>query len=97
MRWLEWGVQSYVRVLFGLTMLLVGAAILATRTAYRWTGWVSVLAGVLSIAVGVDVAYSGLASRFQQVATPAFQLVVFAFAIGVLLAARVREQDAATP
>ncbi len=30
-RWLEWGLQSYFRVLLGLTFMLAGAAILAGR------------------------------------------------------------------
>lgn len=87
LRWVEWGVQSYVRVLFGLAMLLFGAAILATRSLATWIGWLAILAGVLSITVGIDVAYSGLDSGFQRIATPAFLLVTLAFAIGVVAAA----------
>ena len=93
-RWTEWGVQSYVRVLFGSTMLLFGSAILVARPLAGWVGWAAVLAGILSIAVGVDVSHGGLDSGFQQIATPAFQLVILAFAIGVVVAAsRGRTRD----
>jgi hypothetical protein len=96
-RWTEWGVQSYVRVLFGLTVLLLGAAILVTRFLAAWVGWLALLAGMLSIGVGVDVSYSGLDSGFQQIATPAFQLVTLAFAIGVVVTSRLsRRRDSAT-
>ncbi len=86
-RWTEWGAQSYFRLLLGAALLLFGAAILTTRMPAGWVGWVAVLAGVLSIAVGVDVGYSGLDSGIQRIALPAFQLVVLVFAIGVVVTA----------
>ena len=84
LRWLEWGIQSYFRILFGLTIALFGAAVAITRLVPRWLGLVAVLGGALSIAAGVDVGYQGLASGFQDAAIPAFQLTILAFAIGVL-------------
>jgi hypothetical protein len=92
-RWTEWGLQSYMRVLLGATLLLFGAAILATRVLAAWTGWIAGLAGLLSLAVGVDVSYSGLDSRFQQIASPAFQVLMLAFAIGVVVSARGRVSE----
>lgn len=86
-RWTEWGAQSYFRVLMGATLLLSGVAILVARLPAGWTGWVAVLAGVLSLGVGVDVGYSGLDSGFQQVASPAFQVLVLVFGAGVVAAA----------
>jgi hypothetical protein len=38
-RWLEWGFQSYFRVLLGLTFMLAGAAILVGRLVAGWAGW----------------------------------------------------------
>ncbi|WP_418606823.1 DUF4386 family protein [Georgenia sp. SUBG003] len=87
-RWTEWGVQSYVRVAFGLALLVYGAAILVARAFSGWTGWVAVLAGALSTAWGVDVGYSGLESSFQQIASPVFNATVAAFAVGVAVASR---------
>jgi hypothetical protein len=86
-RWTEWGAQGYFRVLLGGALLLVGAAILTTRALAPWLGWVAALAGLLSVGIGVDVAYSGLHSEFQEIASPAFQVVVLAFAVGVAVAA----------
>ncbi len=86
-RWTEWGAQSYFRVLLGATLLLFGAAILAARILAAWTGWIAILAGILSIALGVDVSYSGLDSGIQRIAVPAFQVVMLLFAIGVVVTA----------
>jgi hypothetical protein len=93
-RWTEWGLQSYFRVTLGVALLLFGATILTTRVLAAWAGWVAVLAGLLSVAVGVDVAYSGLESVFQELAVPAFQLVMLVLAVGVLVSAR-REREPA--
>jgi hypothetical protein len=86
-RWTEWGLQSYMRVLLGATLLLFGAAILTTHLLAAWTGWIAGLAGLLSVAIGVDVSYRGLDSGFQQIASPVFQVLMLAFAIGVVVAA----------
>jgi hypothetical protein len=84
-RWLEWGVQSYFRLLFGLTLALFGIAIVATRLIARWVGWVAVAAGLLSAAIGIDVGYNGLESGFQDVAGTALLLALLVFAVGTLL------------
>ena len=94
-RWTEWGAQSYFRVLLGATLLLFGAAILAARVLAAWIAWIAALAGILSIAVGVDVSYSGLESGLQQIASWAFQVVVLVFAIGIAVAARGRVRESA--
>lgn len=84
-RWLEWGVQSYFRVLLGLTFVLFGAAIVATRVVAGWLGWVAVLAGLLTAAIGIDVGYSGLESHVQDLAGIAFLLAVLVFAVGMFV------------
>lgn len=97
-RYTEWGVQSYFRIFFGLGLILVGAAIATRRIFASWLGWLAVLAGALSIAVGIDVGYAGLASGFQDVAGPVLQIVLAAFVIGVLVAGfRDRDSSAAAP
>jgi hypothetical protein len=87
-RWTEWGLQSYFRVTLGLALLLFGATMLTTRAVAAWVGWVAALAGLISVAVGVDVAYSGLESAFQALAVPAFQLLTLVVGVGVLVPAR---------
>jgi uncharacterized membrane protein YhaH (DUF805 family) len=84
-RFTEWGVQSYFRAFFGLGLILVGAAIATRRLLASWLGWLAVLAGALSIAVGIDVGYAGLSSGFQDVANPLLQLVLAVFVIGILV------------
>ena len=81
------GSQSYFRVLMGATLLVFGVAILVARLLAGWTGWVAILAGILSLSVGVDVGYSGLDSGFQQIASPAFQVLMLVFGAGVVVAA----------
>lgn len=85
-RWTEWGLQSYFRILIGLSLLLVGAAILASRLLVSWLGWLLVLGGAASIAVGIDVGYSGLESGFQDTVGLIFQAAMLIAAIGVLVA-----------
>jgi hypothetical protein len=84
-RWLEWGFQSYFRLLLGVALLLVGAGILTSRLLASWLGWAAVLAGVMSVVFGVDVGYSGLASRLQDATGMPFLIVVLALSIGVLV------------
>jgi hypothetical protein len=83
LRWLEWGLQSYFRALLALSFILFGAAIVVTRLLPSWIGWVAVLAGVLSAAIGIDVGYSGLESGLQDAAGIAFLVAALAFALGI--------------
>jgi hypothetical protein len=83
LRWLEWGIQSYFRVLLGISFVLFGVAIITTRLVAAWLGWVAVLAGVLSVAIGIDVGYSGLESGFQDAVGIAFLLALVAFGLGI--------------
>jgi hypothetical protein len=84
-RWLEWGFQSYFRIMLGLTLALFGAAILAGRRIPGWLGWTVLVAGVCSLIFGVDVGYSGLASGLQDVLGIATFILVLLFAVGVLV------------
>ncbi|MER5228128.1 hypothetical protein [Streptomyces flaveus] len=86
-RWLEWGFQSYFRILLGLTLALFGTAILTSRRVAGWLGWTALAAGVCSVIFGVDVGYSGLASGLQDVLGIAIFILVLVFAIGVLATA----------
>lgn len=94
-RWLEWGFQSYFRILLGLSLGLIGFAVLSRQLLAQLLGWLAILAGAMSIVTGVDVAYNGLEGGPQEVLSPVFQLVVLAFAIGVLVSG-LRRRDLAT-
>jgi hypothetical protein len=87
-RWIEWGLQSYFRVLLGVAFLLLGAAAVVSRIVPTWLGVLLVVAGLLSLAVGVSVGYAGLESGFQDALGIAFQLVVLAFVVGLLVVGR---------
>jgi hypothetical protein len=87
-RWLEWGFQSYFRLLLGVTFLLSGSALLAGRVLGRSLGWVAVVAGVLSVAIGIDVGYNGLASGLQSGLGVAFLVAGLAFAVGLMVTGR---------
>ena len=87
-RWIEWGLQSYFRVLLGVAFLLLGAAAVVSRLVPSWLGVLLVVGGLLSLAVGFSVAYAGLESGFQDAVGIALQLVVLVFIVGLLVAAR---------
>ena len=92
LRWTEWGVQSYFRLLLGSTFVLFGVAIIRTGVVYRWLGWIGVLGGLLYIAVGVAVGHSGL----EQPGDLVIQLLFLIFVVGVLVAGVRREELAET-
>lgn len=87
-RWIEWGLQSYFRVLLGVAFLLLGAAAVVSRLVPTWLGLLLVVAGLLSVLVGISVGYAGLESGFQDAVGIAFQLVVLVFIVGLLVVAR---------
>ena len=87
-RWIEWGLQSYFRVLLGLALLLLGAALVLSRVVPTWLGGLLVIAGLLSAAIGVSVGYAGLESDLQDPLALALQLAVLVFSVGVLVAGR---------
>ena len=87
-RWLEWGLQSYFRVLLGVAFLLLGTAAVVSRLVPSWLGLLLLGAGLLSLAVGCSVAYAGLESGFQDAVGIVLQLVVLVFIVGLLAVAR---------
>jgi Domain of unknown function (DUF4386) len=87
-RWIEWGLQSYFRVLLGVAFLLLGAAAVVSRLVPSWLGLLLAVGGLLSFAVGISVGYAGLESGFQDAVGIALQLVVLVFIVGLLVVAR---------
>jgi len=87
-RWAEWGLQSYFRVLLGVAFLLLGAAAVVSRLVPSWLGVLLVVAGMLSLVVGISVGYAGLESGFQDAVGIVLQLVVLVFIVGVLVVGR---------
>jgi hypothetical protein len=87
-RWIEWGLQSYFRVLLGVAFLLLGAALVVSRLVASWLGVLLVVGGLLSLAIGFSIGYEGLESGFQDAVGIAFQLVVLVFSVGLLVISR---------
>src|ERR687895_15227 len=87
-RWIEWGLQSYFRVLLGVAFLLLGAAAVVSRLVPSWLGVLLAVGGMLSLAVGFSVAYPRLESGFQDAVGIALQLVVLVFIVGLLVVGR---------
>ena len=87
-RWIEWGLQSYFRVLLGVAFLLLGAAAVVSRLVPSWLGVLLVVGGLFSLAIGGSVGYAGLESGFQDAVGIALQLVVLAFIVGLLIVGR---------
>src|SRR5918992_4024208 len=87
-RWFEWGLQSYFRVLLGVAFLLLGAAAVVGRLIPGWLGVLLAVGGLLSLAVGFSLAYAGLESGFQDAVGIALQLVFLVFIVGLLVVGR---------
>jgi hypothetical protein len=68
LRWTEWGLQAYYRMLQGAVALIFGVAIVKSALLSRWIGAVEIAAGVVTIAAGVVVAYVGFSSVRDPVA-----------------------------
>jgi hypothetical protein len=87
-RWIEWGLQSYFRLLLGVAFLLLDAAAFLSRLLPSWLGVVLVVGGLLSLALGFSGGYEGLENGFQNPVGIAFQLVVLVFIVGLLVVSR---------
>ncbi|HXV92900.1 MAG TPA: DUF4386 family protein [Pseudonocardia sp.] len=87
-RWIEWGLQSYFRVLLGVAFLLLGAAAVVSRLVPSWLGLLLVVGGLLSVAIGLSIGYEGLESGLQDAIGIALQVVILVFGIGLLVVSR---------
>jgi MFS family permease len=83
-RWLEWGANSYFRLLLGVSLLLFGAAIVRSLLLPRWLGGSAALAGMFFVALGVIVGEDGFSHGGSGVSLAAivFYLV---FSAGILV------------
>jgi hypothetical protein len=84
-RWMEWGANSYFRLLQGITVLLYGLAVAWSAIASRWLGWIGVVAGLGYMAVGVIVGYEGFSDASLNVGS-AMDLLFFIVAAGIAAA-----------
>jgi rhodanese-related sulfurtransferase len=92
-RWIEWGVNAFFRLLLGLTLALYGTVIARTAFIPRWLGWVGVAGGLLYMATGIAVGSAGFKSGFGDAVGIPVQLLFVVFVIGVLVTG-VRRREA---
>jgi Domain of unknown function (DUF4386) len=88
-RWTEWGLQAYFRLLLGLTFVVFGVAVARTGLVARWLGWIGALGGLLYAAIGIAVGYSG----FEKPGGPVVQLLFLIFVVGILVDGLRRKAD----
>ena len=79
-RWTEWGLQSYFRVMMGTTFVLYAIAALRSGILARWAAAAGIAAGAAYMSVGVAVGHTG----FDKPGGPVVQLLMLVFVAGVL-------------
>ncbi|MDQ3853349.1 MAG: DUF4386 family protein [Thermoproteota archaeon] len=86
LRWTEWGVQAYYRMLQGAVAIIFGVAIAKSALLARWIGAVGIAAGIVTIAAGVVVAYVGFSSvRDPVVNASNFTLYPWVVILGIFM------------
>ncbi|PFG39514.1 uncharacterized protein DUF4386 [Georgenia soli] len=70
-RWTEKGLSAFFQLLNGVTLLMVGLAMVLGRLFPRWLGWVGVIAGLGELPGSVVVAYTGFSPTAALVLQPA--------------------------
>jgi hypothetical protein len=89
-RWIEWAAAGYFRITLGLTVVLLGVAVVRSRALPRWSAPVALLAGFSFIADGVSVGTDGFTGGVPNlVAWAAFIL----FAVIATIAAWARRRN----
>jgi hypothetical protein len=81
-RWTEWGLQSYFRLLMGITFILFSTALVRAQLVNRFVALAGITAGVLYASIGVAVGHTGL----DKPGGPIVQLFMLLFVGGVLAA-----------
>ena len=87
-RWAEWGLQSYFRLLMGATFILFATAATRAGIVSRAFGAAGILAGAAYAGVGVAVGHTGL----DKPGGPIVYLLMATFVIGILAAGTRRDR-----
>jgi hypothetical protein len=85
-RWIEWAMAGYFRITLGLSLALVGSAVLATRRQPlpRWTGLIALLGGSAYLVDGVDVTYDGFTGASLPSLISTASLAGFTIAVAIV-------------
>jgi hypothetical protein len=81
-RWTEWGLQSYFRLMMGTTFILYAIAALRSGILARWAAAAGIAAGAAYMTIGIAVGHTG----FDKPGGPVVQLLMLVFVGGVLAA-----------
>jgi hypothetical protein len=96
-RWNEWGLQAYYRMLSGAASVIFGIAIIKSTVLRKWIGAVGIAAGVVTIAAGAVVAYVGFSSvRDPVVNVSTFTLYPWIVILGIFMWRKTRVKKMVT-
>ncbi len=85
-RQIEVGLASMVSLVFGITVILYGIAILRSDLYPGWLGWLGVAGGLATGASGVVMAYAGFSGLAMGISmTASSVLVLWVLTMGVLM------------
>jgi len=86
-RWIEWAMASYFRVVLGVAVIALGLAVLRSGAIARWTGAVLVLAGLAHITTGTAIGYSGFEGTVKEAANLVSWVALMLFAVAATISA----------
>jgi hypothetical protein len=85
-RWIEIGLNSYFRILVGVTLTLYGASIAIGALYPRWLGWLAAVAGLGSIWHGIAVGHWGFTVASANIGLlPTLLYFVWFLVMGVVM------------
>jgi hypothetical protein len=94
MRWLEWGVRSYLDFALGLALLLIAAVVVKTAGSLRWIGYLMGLSGLTYLVQGWMVGSEGFSGTHTILILLAWALSLAWMVWLVVVAWRMRDSDA---
>lgn len=83
---IEIGLASLLSILFGLTISAFGMSMLLSRRFPAWLGWLGLAGGLLTVAAGMAMAYTGFSALAMTLSMPANAvLLLWAIAVGAFM------------
>src|SRR5215203_4560910 len=81
---INFAIAALFNILFaGVTFILLGLAVAWSGEYPRWLGWVAVVAGIVSVPVGLVQAYTGESIGFTRIATIIFPTIITLWVVGM--------------
>jgi hypothetical protein len=86
-RWIEWAMAGYFRIVLGLAVVALGLAVLRSTALPRWAGAVAVVAGLAHFTTGVAIGSSGFEGSVKEIANLVSWGALMVFAITATISA----------